>query len=68
MWEICRLGLICLIFAAGHHLGWTALHTITYYALCQAGAELVIFAMTYASIEAVRQRYHALQGETSVNL
>ena len=59
VWEVCRLALIVLVFFAGHRYGWSALKTITLYAVGQAGAEIVVFAMMYASIEAVRKRYHA---------
>jgi succinoglycan biosynthesis protein ExoO len=59
VWEVCRLVLISIVFASGHHFGWSAIFTITLYAFCQAGAELLGFGMMLQSIASLHQRHQA---------
>lgn len=56
IWEVCRMIAVITALVGGSYMGLSALHGLLAYSICQAGAQIVLLALMYRSIQQIQDK------------
>lgn len=56
VWEVCRMLAVLIALVGASMLGFSALHGLLAYSICQAAAQLVLLGLMYRSIQQIQDK------------